>query len=90
VNKNDKIATDWYVQIRLESVSAIKKRRHSFSTDCRCKCTQFIWIFSVQEFVLLVMGDMPGVLPDCIQEDALCLKQVGGADNGSGANGKSS
>jgi hypothetical protein len=39
--------------------------------------------------VLLVMGDMLGVLPDCIQEDALCLNQVGSVDE-SVTKGKSS
>jgi hypothetical protein len=59
-------------------------------SDCVSRRTQLIWTFGVQEFVLFVMGDLLGVLPDCIQEDALCLNQVGGADNESGDKGKSS
>jgi hypothetical protein len=30
----------------------------------------------MQESVLLVMGDMLGVLSDCISDDRLCLNQV--------------
>jgi hypothetical protein len=42
------------------------KRDTGFSANCRYRCTQLIWSFGMQESVLFVMGDMLGVLPNCI------------------------
>jgi hypothetical protein len=37
------------------------------NSDCNDRCAELIWILGVQKFALFVLGDLLGVLPDCIQ-----------------------